>query len=63
MKITGTMDLHQLIERIGNASLEEAAAMRALLVERHEGEDTRDIPEAEWQELLEQAVAEVEEAR
>lgn len=50
------MDLHQLLERMGEATLEEAAAMRDVLVEKYDGQDTRDIPEDEWRAAFERAI-------
>ncbi|MDH1506276.1 hypothetical protein N5I20_14525 [Aeromonas caviae] len=58
MKVHSNMDLNQLAERMGTeATLDDAAAMRELLVEKFDGQDTAEIPEGEWMALLEEAVA------
>lgn len=58
MKVHSNMDLHQLVDRMGSeATLDDAAAMCDLLVEKFDGQDTAEIPEGEWLALLEEAVA------
>jgi hypothetical protein len=58
MKISGTMDLAQLAERMGNNATEaEARHMRATLEGIGAWERTEDVPEDEWLKMLEGAVA------
>lgn len=58
MMISRTMNLTDLAERMGaEAAASDAAAMRDLLVERHDGHDTADISESEWLDMLNEAVA------
>lgn len=58
MIIAADMNLSDLAERMGDVATEvDARAMRDLLVERYEGQDTADIPEADWLAMLEEAVA------
>lgn len=55
MKIESTMNLQDLAERMGDvATTEDAARMRSVLVPEFDGEDTADVPEARWMELLAQ---------
>jgi hypothetical protein len=57
MTISSTMNLSELAERMGGEATEQnAKIMRDLLVEKFNGEDTRDIPESEWLEMLDQTV-------
>lgn len=53
MKVHSDMDLNQLAERMGpEATLDDASAMRDLLVENFDGQDTTEIPEGEWLALM-----------
>lgn len=55
MKVHSNMDLNQLAERMGTeATMDDAAVMCDLLVERFDGQDTAEIPEGEWQAMLEE---------
>jgi len=57
MKIEPNMDLWQLAERMGSsATIDDATAMRDLLVDAHKGEDTADVPESVWLLLLNRAI-------
>lgn len=57
MQIATNMNLNDLMERMGDvATQDEAELMRDLLVEQFDGQDTADVPEAAWMELLEKAV-------
>lgn len=59
MKIGSTMDLHHLAELMGDcATTEDAQDMRDFLVEHHDGEDTDDIPDNEWERFLKLAAGE-----
>lgn len=56
MRISNSMDLHQLESLMGDlASREEAVVMRDMLVSRFDGDDTSSIGDAEWLELLRDA--------
>lgn len=58
MKISSTMDLAQLAERMGNNATEaEALHMRATLEGIGAWERTEDVPEDEWLKMLDGAVA------
>ena len=58
MKISDTMDLDQLAERMGgNATEAEAMHMRAALDGLGRYSRTEDVPEDEWLRLVEGAVA------
>lgn len=59
MKIESGMNLNDLQERMGaEATPDDAFQMRELLLDGgYEGQDTADIPEAEWMTMLDQAVA------
>ena len=58
MRITSTMDLHQLMETMGDcATLAEARHMRATLDGIGAWERTEDVPENEWSKMLDGAVA------
>lgn len=57
MKISSTMNLDQLAERMGDATQGEAAVMRDLLADRYDGKDTADVPESEWLAMLNEAAA------
>lgn len=62
MKVSATMDLEKLAEKMGQltgldmsgfAGLKNAQVMRdTTLVERFEGSDMDDISESAWQEML-----------
>ncbi len=54
MRISETMDLGELKDRMGDATEQDARNMRDLLSET-EYEDTADVPESEWVSLLNQA--------
>mgnify|MGYP003661735571 CR=1 FL=1 len=61
MKISSTMDLAQLAERMGDVATEaEARHMRATLEGLGAWERTEDVPENEWLRLIEAAVAQAE---
>lgn len=61
MKITDTMNLDQLAERMGSVATQaDAAVMRDLLVAQFDGQDTSDISEAEWLGLLDQVASPME---
>ena len=56
MKISRAMHLGQLLDLLpDDATYSEADAMRRILAARRPGEDTGDIPNAEWLELWETA--------
>lgn len=56
MLIAKDMGLGELAERMGPEATEtEARAMREMLVENFDGQDARDIPEADWFEMLDEA--------
>ena len=56
MLISNDMGLNELAERMGTEATEtESRAMREMLVEKFNGTDTADIPEADWLEMLEEA--------
>lgn len=56
MKISRSMNLSDLQERMGPTTTEaEADKMRDLLVDGYDGMDTRDIPEYLWIDMLDQA--------
>ena len=55
MKINSQMNLSELAEHMGEATEEEAATMRDLLVETGET-DLADIDEAAWSDLLAQVI-------
>jgi hypothetical protein len=56
MEITSTMSIFDLAQRMGSDATDtQASTMRDLLVARHDGRDTADIDEAEWNALLDQA--------
>lgn len=58
MFIAADMNLSDLAERMGDIATDvDARAMRDLLVERYEGQDTADIPESDWLAMLEEALA------
>lgn len=58
MKISATMSLADLAERMGDVATEaDARAMRDLLVERFDGQDTAEVAETEWLALAERAAA------
>lgn len=58
MEVSRDMDLNHLAEHMGSeATTEDAAAMRELLVERFDGVDVGEISEREWLTLLEEAVS------
>jgi len=58
MIISPTMNLGELAERMGQITTEdEARAMRDLLVDLRDGEDTADIEEHDWICLINLAVA------
>ncbi len=60
MKIASNMNLHQLVERMGaDATTDQADVPRDLLVARFDGQDTADVPEGEWLDMMVQAEAEV----
>lgn len=54
MQIATNMNLNDLMERMGDVATQgEAELMRDLLVEQFDGQDTADVQEAAWMELLE----------
>jgi hypothetical protein len=54
VKISHSMNLGELAARMGSVATEdEALAMRELLAERYDGEDTAEIGERDWICLLE----------
>lgn len=56
MIVSATMDLGQLAECMGAVYGEdEAREMRDLLVAEHDGEDTHEIPDDVWVNLVEAA--------
>lgn len=57
MKISTTMDLGALAERMGDADADDARAMRDLLVYSCNGSDTEEVTESAWLEMLGQASA------
>lgn len=58
MRIASNMNLHNLAERMGDRSkIDDADAMRDLLVARFDGQDTADVPEGEWFDMRERATA------
>ena len=58
MKISDTMNLSELRERMGeSATTAEAKHMRAALDGLGAWSDTKDVPEKTWHELVEAAVA------
>lgn len=58
MRISETMDLAQLAERMGDQATEaEARHLRATLVGIGAWGDTEDVPEAEWLRMTDGAVA------
>jgi len=58
MKISSTMDLAQLAERMGDCATEaEARHMRATLDGIGAWERTEDVSDEEWQKMLAGAVA------
>lgn len=61
MKITTTMNLEQLAERMSRdveVTADVAAAMRDLLIERgYDGHETSEIPESEWLSMIDIAAA------
>ncbi len=59
MKITATMNLSDLAERMGDATEADAERMRDLLVERYDGQDTADIAESDWLAMLDATQASV----
>ena len=64
MMIANDMGLNELAEHMGKEATEaEARAMRELLVENFNGQDTADIPEADWLEMLDEAANADEVAR
>ncbi|TAL80718.1 MAG: hypothetical protein EPN77_19460 [Candidimonas sp.] len=55
MKIAANMNLAELAERMGTEATEsEAFAMRELLTLQFNGQDTVDVPEADWLTMLDQ---------
>lgn len=55
MQINEGMNLADLAERMGTEATEaEAEAMRDLLVQGFDGQDTADVPEADWLNMLDQ---------
>lgn len=57
MQITRNMSLEELEQRMGDvATRREAAALREILVARHNGEQTQDIDEWEWADMVREAV-------
>jgi len=54
MNINRNMSIYDLALRMGSdATEEQAEAMRVLLIAAgHDGDDTADIPENEWNDLL-----------
>lgn len=52
MRIHTYMDLGQLIERMGEATDNEATIMRAMLCSRFMDVDTKDVPNDEWVKML-----------
>ena len=61
MKISSTMDLAQLAERMGNnATQAEALHMRAALEGIGAWEQTEDVPADEWLKILDGAVAQAQ---
>lgn len=58
MRISDTMDLNELAERMGpEATIAEAAHMRASLDGLGRWSRTEDVPEDEWLKILDGAVA------
>lgn len=58
MRISSTMDLGQLAERMyKNATKTEAKHMRATLNEIGLWEQTEDIPEQQWLDMVDGAIA------
>lgn len=56
MKISSTMNLGELAERMGQTATEdEARAMRDILVDLRDGEDTAEIEEHDWICILKMA--------
>lgn len=56
MLIAKDMGLAELTERMGTEATEaEARAMREMLVEHFDGQDTQDIPDADWLEMIDEA--------
>lgn len=54
MKITDTMDLGQLRERMGaDATIAQAEEMRGLLMDLYPGYDSADVDEIDWNGMLE----------
>jgi len=59
MLISSAMNLGQLAERMGgDCSNDDAAKLRPLLVAEFDGQDTRDVPEQRWQQLMVDACGE-----
>jgi hypothetical protein len=56
MRISERMGLEDLMEHMGfGANLVFASAFRDLLVRDFNGEDTKDVPESDWFDLLDMA--------
>lgn len=57
MLITSNMNLGDLAERMGAEATEsDARAMRDILVDRFDGQDTSEISESVWLEMLDESV-------
>jgi hypothetical protein len=55
MKIERNMDVNELCQRMGSDATEaEAKRMRDLLVTRYDDEDTDDVDDGEWLEMLQE---------
>lgn len=53
MIISATMDLDRLAETMGDVmTVADAAKFREALVAEFDGVDTRDVPDARWQQLM-----------
>ena len=59
MKISETMDLNELAERVGGCTVSEyrefLVTLRDALVDEFDGMDTADVPEARWLHLIDTA--------
>jgi hypothetical protein len=53
MKISGTMDLEDLVRAVlMPITLDEAKVLRNLLVAKFDGVDVEDVPQADWDQCL-----------
>lgn len=60
MKISPQMDLEQLAECMGHASLKQARHMREIICRHWTGYEVGDVPEPVWMAALEYAAEEAE---